>query len=168
MSQDSSNPRETLWDLIKDIKFGMLTTHHTNGFMHSRPMTAQNKSIDETDTLYFFASKSSELAGDIAADSSVGVTFSDTGKDSYVGIGGKARFIEDQAKKEALFTAAAKAWFPKGVSDPDLGLIAVTIDKAEYWDIKENKATQLFKMAKAAVTGSTPQNMGEHKEVNLH
>jgi general stress protein 26 len=167
MSQDSSNPRETLWDLIKDIKFAMLTTRHSNGLMHSRPMTAQNKDIDESTTLYFFASKTGELAGDIATDSSVGVTFADTGKDSYVGIGGTARFIEDQAKKEALFTPATKAWFPKGVSDPDLGLIAVTINKAEYWDVKENKATQLLKMAKAAVTGQPP-SMGEHKEVNLH
>lgn len=130
-------------------------------------MTAQNKRIDESSTLYFFASKSGELAGDIAADSSVGVSFSDTSKDSYVGIGGTARFVEDQAKKEALFTPAAKAWFPKGATDPDLGLIEVTINKAEYWDVKENKATQLFKMAKAAVTGKPP-SIGEHKDVNLH
>lgn len=35
MSQESSNDRETLWNLIKDIKFGMLTTRHVNGLMHS-------------------------------------------------------------------------------------------------------------------------------------
>ncbi|CAN5521319.1 pyridoxamine 5'-phosphate oxidase family protein [soil metagenome] len=166
MSQ-ATDTRETLWDLIKDIRFGMFTTRHTNGLMHSRPMTAQNKSIDESATLYFFASKTGELAADIAADSSVGVSFSDTGKDSYVGIGGQARFVEDQAKKEALWTPMAAAWFPGGVKDPDLGLIEVTMTKAEYWDVKENKATQLLKMAKAAVTGKPP-SMGEHKEVNLH
>jgi len=145
----------------------MFITRHTNGVLHSRPMTLENKELDEASTLYFFASKSGELASDIAADSSVGVTFADTGADSYVGTAGTARFVEDAAKKEALFTPAAKAWFPKGPTDPDLGLIAVTLTKAEYWDVKENKATQLIKMATAAITGKPP-SMGEHKEVNLH
>jgi len=167
MSEDSNNPQKTLWELIKDIKFGMLTTRHTNGVLHSRPMTLENKDVDESSTLYFFASKSGELASDIANDHTVGVTFADTGKDSYVGISGSAKFIEDQAKKQELFTPAAKAYFPKGVDDPDLGLIAISIDKAEYWDVKENKATQLLKMATSAITGNPPK-MGEHKEVRLH
>lgn len=165
--QESSNPSETLWELVKDIKFAMFTTRHATGLMHSRPMTAQNKSIDEASTLYFFTSKSGELAGDIAQDGSVGVTFADPGKDSYVGIGGTARLVDDQAKKEALWNKMTEAWFPKGVNDPDLGLIEVKINKAEYWDVKTNKVVQLLKMATAAVTGKPP-HMGEHKEVHLH
>lgn len=31
-----------LWDMIKDIKFGMFTARHGNGHLHSRPMTTQN------------------------------------------------------------------------------------------------------------------------------
>ena len=45
-------------------------------------------------------------------------------------------------------------------------LIAVTIDHAEYWDVKKNKVTKLFEMAKAAVTG-TPPKMGEHAQVRM-
>ena len=36
-----------------------------------------------------------------------------------------ARFVEDQAQKEALWSPMAKAWFPGGVTDPDLALLAV-------------------------------------------
>jgi len=42
----------------------------------------------------------------------------------------------------------------------------VHISHAEYWDVKESKPTQLFKMAAAAVTGERPK-LGEHKEVAL-
>ena len=52
-------------------------------------------------------------------------------------------------------------------ADPDLELVEVHITHAEYWDVKESKTTQLFKMAKAAVTGERPV-MGEHREFEPH
>jgi hypothetical protein len=45
--------------------------------------------------------------------------------------------------------------------------VAVLIAEAEYWDVKSNQAVQLFKMAKAAVTGKPPRNMGEHRRVRM-
>ena len=82
-------------------------------------------------------------------------------------VSGNGIIVEDQAKKEALFTAMAKAWFPGGVTDPDLALLQVTIGHAEYWDVKDSKVTQLFKMAKAAVTGEPPSSLGEHKNLRV-
>jgi hypothetical protein len=61
-----------------------------------------------------------------------------------------------------------EAWFPGGVDDPDVALVEVTITHAHYWDVKENKLLQLFKMAKAAVTGKPPTGMGESGEVRMH
>ena len=157
---------ETLWDLIKDIKFGMLTHRHSNGMMHSSPLTTQNKSLDENSTLYFFISRKSELASALGQDANVNVSYAHPGKDSYVSVSGKAVIAEDQAKKEELWSSFAKAWFPGGVNDPDLALLEVGIHKAEYWDVTESKMVQLAKMATAAVTGKQPQ-LGEHKELNL-
>jgi general stress protein 26 len=59
-----------------------------------------------------------------------------------------------------------QAWFPGGVGDPDLALIAVTINHAEYWDVKTNKATKIYEMAKAAMTGTRP-DIGEHGQVRM-
>ena len=50
--------------------------------------------------------------------------------------------------------------------DPDLALVQVRIVHANYWDVKESKIVQLWEMAKAAVTGKTP-DLGEHGEVRL-
>ena len=158
---------ETLWDLIKDVKFGMLTHRHRNGELHAHPLTTQNKSIDEGADLYFFISEKSGVAERLREDSNVGVGYSDPGSDVYVSVSGKASFSNDQATKERLFSTLAKAWFPGGVNDPDLALLVVKISHAEFWNVKESKATQLFKMAKAAMTGEPPKDMGEHKKLNL-
>ena len=74
---------------------------------------------------------------------------------------------EDQTKKDYLFTSFAKAWFPRGATDPDLALLQVNIGHAEYWDVKESKMMQLFKMAQAVITGDPPDKLGEHKELSL-
>ena len=165
--QHDSPTHETLWDLIKDIKFGMFTHRSTGGMLHAHPLTTQNKSVDEGATLYFFVPKSGEIAQAIGQDPKVCVTYTNPDDDSYVSVSGDARLDENQAKKEELFTAMAKAWFPNGPTDPNLGLIAVRLQHAEYWDVDDSKMVQLFKMAKAAMTGERPQNLGEHKEIRL-
>lgn len=158
---------DTLWDLIKDIKFGMLTHRHRDGALHAHPLTTQNKSIDEGGTLYFFISEKSGIAGRLREDANVNVVYADPGSDTYVSVAGQAGFSNDQATKERLWTPMAKAWFPGGVNDPDVALLLVKITEAEYWNVKDSKVTQLFKMAKSAVTGKPPQDMGEHKKLNV-
>ena len=166
MSTPSSD-QKTLWSLIKDIKFGMFTHSHANGELHSHPLTTQNKSDDNGSTLYFFVSHKSELAQRIAQDGNVNVSYAHPGDDSYVSVSGRAAIVQDQARKDDLFTPMAKAWFPLGATDPDLALLKVDIGHAEYWNVTESKMVQLAKMAKAAITGEPPKDMGEHKELHL-
>ena len=166
MSQTTSD-QHTLWELIKDIKFGMMTHSHANGMLHSHPLTTQNKSHDEGAHLYFFISSNSELAQRIALDGNVNVSYADPSADSYVSLSGQAAVLQDQARKESLWSPSDKAWFPGGVSDPDLALLEVTISHAEYWDVKESKMVQLFKIARAALIGQAPASLGEHKELHV-
>ena len=58
-----------------------------------------------------------------------------------------------------------ESWFPKGLEDPDLALVCVEVDEAEYWNVKESKLVQAAKMVKAAMTGKRPTDMGEHAQV---
>lgn len=159
--------REHLWDLIKNIRFSMFTARHANGHLHSRPMTTQNAGMDEDNSLWFFMSRHSEPVTDLARDPAVNVTYADIGADSYVSVSGDAVVVENLAKKQQLWSKMAEAWFPGGVEDPDLALVQVKISHASYWDVKESKLVQLYKMAKAAVTGKPPTNMGEHAEVRM-
>lgn len=165
--QHDSTAHETLWKLIKDIRFGMLTHRTASGMLHAHPLTTQNRQLDEHTELYFFISKSGELYERLLTDGEVNVSYASPEDDSYVSLSGQARFNEDRAQKEALWSPMAKAWFPGGVMDPDLALLVVRIRHAEYWDVDESKMVQLFKMVKAAITGEPPRDLGEHKELSL-
>ncbi|MCY7320113.1 MAG: pyridoxamine 5'-phosphate oxidase family protein [Ramlibacter sp.] len=162
----TETPQEKLWHLIKEMKFGMFTHRHSDGQLHAHPLTTQNRSLDENGLLYFFVSRKSEVGQRVQADGNVCVTYGDPGKDTWVSVSGTARVNEDRKDKERLYNPIVKAWFPGGVDDPDLELVEVKINHAEYWDIHESKMTQLLKMATAAVTG-TPPKLGDHKEVNM-
>ncbi|RYF74093.1 MAG: general stress protein [Comamonadaceae bacterium] len=162
-----SNGHAKLWSLIKDTRFGMFTHRHHDGLLNSHPLTTQNKALDENATLYFFVPKDGEIAKSLKDDNVVNVAYANTDNDSYVSVAGHATFLEDQAKKEELFNAFAKAWFPNGPTDPNLGLLCVRIANAEYWDVDDSKMVQLFKMMKAAITSEPPQSLGEHKKLDL-
>ncbi|OAK58772.1 general stress protein [Variovorax paradoxus] len=163
----TTNDQGKLWDLIKDTRFGMLTHRHGDGQLHSHPLTTQNKDGDDVRTLYFFVPKNGDIARHVASDPVVNIAYANTDDDSYVSVSGNAALLEDQAKKEALFNKMAQAWFPNGPTDPNLGLLAVTVVGAEYWDVDDSKMVQLYKMAKAAITGEPPKDLGEHKKVAL-
>ena len=165
---DTNASRDKLWTMIKDIKFGMFTTRHgSNGHLHSRPMTTQNKGLDSDDSLRFFMSRKGDPVDDLHADPTVNVVYADPSSDTYVSVSGTAATVEDQGKKNQLWNKVVEAWFPGGPTDPDLALVQVKIIHANYWDVKSSKLVQLFAMAKAAVTGKPPGDLGEHGEVRM-
>ena len=166
MSHDETF-QHALWKLIKPIRFAMLTHRHPDGSLHSHPMTMQNHSLTPGEPLYFFVSRKTELGQRLQTDGNVCVSFGDLKEDIWVSISGQARISESLDTKRRLFNALEKAWYPGGPTDPDLQLVEVDIEHAEYWNIKESKTRQLFRIASAAVSGQPPQ-MGEHRALHVH
>lgn len=156
-----------LWDMIKDIRFGMLTVRGADRSLYSRPMTTQNGEADRGGVIWFFMSRSGQPVADLTQSPDVNVSYANPEADSYVSVSGSARIFDDPVKKKELWSAAAKAWFPAGVDDPDLSLVAVLVAQAEYWDVKSNKAVQIFKLAKPAITGEPPADLAEHRRVRM-
>ena len=164
---DTREQRELLWKLIKNIRFAMFTTRHGNGHLHARPMTTQNKALEADESLWFFMSKKGDPVADLVADPVVNLVYADPSEDTYVSVSGTAAVIEDAVKKQQLWNKLVEAWFPGGVGDADLALVQVQIVHANYWDVKESKIVQLYEMAKAAMTGKPPTELGEHGEVRM-
>lgn len=156
-----------LWDMIGDIRFGMLTVRGADGRLYSRPMTTQNGEADHGGVIWFFMSRSGQPVADLTASPDVNVAYADPASERYVSVSGAGRLVDDPVKKQELWSTAAKAWFPGGVEDPDLALVAVLVAEAEYWDVKANKAVQIFKLAKAAQTGEEQTNLGGHRRVRM-
>ena len=164
---DTSASRAKLWTMIKDIKFAMFTTRHgSNGHLHARPMTTQNKDLAD-ESLWFFMSRKGDPVDDLKDDGTVAAIYANPSSDTYVSVSGTAAVVENAAKTQELWSKMAEAWFPGGPTDPDLALVQVKIIHANYWDVKESKIVQLLTMAKAAVTGKPPTGLGEHGEVRM-
>ena len=156
-----------VWSAIKDIRFAMFTTRHENGHLHARPMTTQNSRLDEDDRLWFFMSRGHEAVDDLLRAPAVNVAYADADAGCYVSVAGEAMVVEDAARKRALWSAAAEAWFPGGPDDPDLALVCVRIAHADLWEARDGKLTQIAKMARAALTGQRPLDLGEHTRVDM-
>lgn len=160
--------REHLWQLIGDMRFGMLTTHNTDGSLCARPLTTHNTgNHGGGGVLEFFVSARAQMVADISHVPRVLVAYADPGEDCYVSVSGQGRVLQDLQRQQALWGTPAQAWFPGGADDPDLRLLRVDIAAAEYWDVDTNKMVQLLKMAKAAITGKPPIGMGEHREISM-
>jgi general stress protein 26 len=164
---NDTKQHEVLWGLIKDTRFCMLSHRHADGTLHAHPLTTQNQDLGEDGCLYFFVSRSTEVGQRLQQDGNVNLAYANPDQDTWVSVTGRARVLEDMAKKKELFNPMAKAWFPDGPEDPDMELVEVRIDEAEYWNVKQNKLLQLLKMGKAAATGTRPQDLGEHQEVHF-
>jgi general stress protein 26 len=167
MSTNVEHSFSKLRELIKDIRFAMFTTRGSDGTLRSWPMTTQSTGHEnDTDNLlWFFMSLSGEPVRELMAQPQVNVSYADTDDDAYVSISGTATLVEDPDMKLQLWSTMAQAWFPGGIDDPDLGLVCVRIESAEYWNVTEGKLTQVAKMAKAALTGKPPPKMGEHGKI---
>ncbi|MEP7329088.1 MAG: pyridoxamine 5'-phosphate oxidase family protein [Betaproteobacteria bacterium] len=146
----------TLGDLVKDVRVVMFTTREAHGELRSRPMTTQGGDPIDDGALWFFMSRHGDPVAQLEAHPAVNLAYAHPGDDIYVSISGIASVVDDDAKKAALWSPFAKAWFPGGVTDPDLALVKVVIGTAHYWQVKESKFVQLFEIAKAAITGTRP------------
>ena len=149
-------------DLIKEIKFGMLTTLHADDSLHSRPMTTLQ--MDSDGCLWFFASDRSWAADDIDEKSRVNIAYARVAKQDYLSVSGNAQIVRDRDKMQALWTPWIKPWFQDGLDDPDLILLKVEIDAADYWEAPGSMVKRLYGLAKGMLTGNTDA-LGEHGRV---
>lgn len=154
---------DDLTSRIKDVKFGMFTTSDDLRILTSRPLT--NQQVDADGNMWFFVSDQEAFTRDLLTNPSVNVSFADVSDHLYVSVAGRAELLRDRAKAEELWNPLIKAWFPQGLDDPHLVLLKVRIQSAEYWDTGHSKMVTLFAMAKAAITGKPPADIGEHKHI---
>ena len=150
-------------ELIGAIRIAMLTTVDEQGNLVSRPMAALQ--MDEDGCIWFFTKRSSPKSDQISHNQSrVNLSFANVSDAEYVSVSGTASEIDDRAKVDELWNVQAKAWFPKGKDDPELVLLKVHIDMAEYWNSSDSRMVRLVQQVTAAITGNPPK-MGENVKI---
>ncbi len=149
----STSKVEHVKDLLTDFKTAMLMTHLPNNKSHVRPM--QIADTTEVGAVRFATSITSPKIDEISKNKNVSLVFQSSS--TYMCIHGTAKYEKDKALVEELWSEAWRVWFPKGKDDPELCIITVTPQEAEFWDNSGSEGLiYAFEAAKAYLQGKKP------------
>ena len=156
---------DKLYELIKDIEIGMMTTRRRDGHLESRAMATQKQAAGAD--LWFVTSDGTAKLRDIESDPHVNLSFFKDGTMEWISISGIATISRDRAKIHELYASDWKAWFadegdPRHGTpdDPRMVLIGVEIHAAVFLEVNKPKPVVLYEIAKGWLTGSEP-DIGE-------
>jgi general stress protein 26 len=154
-----------LREIVKAVDICMLTTLDERGELHSRPMS-NNREVEFDGDLWFFTYGSSHKVDEVGRVSRVNAAFADIDGQQYASVSGRAEVVRDRAKIEELWQPHLKAWFPEGADTPDIALLKVTAERAEYWDGSQSVVAHAVSLVSALVTGE-PAQAGENEKIEL-
>lgn len=141
---------EKVRHLLNEMKVCMMTTVRPNGSLHRRPMVMQEVEFDGD--LWFFMARDTEKAAEIETKRFVNVSARSDDQERFVSLSGRGTIVEDPAKAAQLWKPSFLKWFPGGLADPQLALLRVEAETAEYWDTPGGVAAYLANFA-ASLTG---------------
>ncbi len=151
-----------LGELIKDMRYTMLSNYHEEeNMLVSRPMTPQE--MCEEGAIWFLTDTRSDNVKHLDA---MNLAFSNESENTYISISGHGEIVDDQARKEHLWSVFARPWFPEGVESSHLTLLKFVPSNAEFWDGPHSKMVRMFTMA-ASIVAAKPIGMGEHGNLNV-
>ena len=150
---------KTLADIseaMKDIDFCMLVSRAADGAIGGRPMS-NNRKVAYEGTSRFFTFDDTRMAGDIARDPAVGLTYQ--GKAGLLGVVGKpglfihvegeAQLVRDKARFARHWDESLERWFEQGIDTPGLAMIEVEAKRIHYWDGEDEGEVRLPAAASA-------------------
>ena len=151
--------------LVNDINVCMFITENKDD-EHTRPMSTIE--VEQNGTLWFFTDIRSIKVEEVATQREVHLVFAHPGKESYIDVWGTANVITDKQSVKDKWSPIVKAWFPKGVDDPNIALLKVNPYDVYYWDAETGKMIAFLKIAASAVTGKKLSEGAEGKLVLNH
>ena len=164
MNEHRSQHIGQLAELIKDVEVAMFTTTGVDGRLYSRPLGTQEVAFDGD--LWFATSANSPKVAEIALNPRVNVGYSSPSKNTYVSVSGIAQIVDDRAKIDELWSPSMKLFFPEGKDDPNLRLIHVHAESAEYWDGPGTLLGRALSFVLSAVQDE-PSHLGDNGFVDL-
>lgn len=165
MKEAQNKNVEKLIEMVKDVRVCMLITNEKNAEnLSGRPMSISK--IEDDGSMWFFTKESSYKVDEIEDSRKVSIAITNESSNNYLMIHGSATLVNDKSKMAELWSPVLKAWFTRGLDDPDMILIKVAPSEVNYWDSSSSKMVILFNMLKAIVTGKEYEE-GEHGKISL-
>jgi general stress protein 26 len=148
---DNSEASKKFKKLVEEIRTCMFITNVSADHEHTRPMATIE--VEDNGTMWFFTDIRSLKVEEVDRDKDVHLVYAHPGKESYLDVWGIASIITDRQQIEDKWSPIVKAWFPNGVTDPNLSLLKVQPTEAYYWEAETGKMVQFLKIAASVVTG---------------
>ncbi len=161
-TQTQTDATAKIWELIRNIHVAMLTTTDPDGALYSRPMATQQDSFKGE--LSFLTQQHSGKVEEVRDNAQVNLTYADTHNSTFVSLSGTATLSRDPARIHALWHPTFTAWFPGGEGDPEITVLTVRVEQAEYWDAPSSSLVRNFQILKRAVTGGKG-SVGDHERL---
>ena len=136
------DPVARLNELIKGIDLAILTTTRPDMSLHSCPMAANG--VDPAGVLWFISGSNTEKVEAVRTIQRVNVAFADHTAQRYISVSGFCELVRDHGKSKELWKPAYTSWLPRGLDDPDLILLKIDVQAAEYWDPAQGRMVELL------------------------
>lgn len=158
---DHAEQVEAVRSIMKGVRTAMLTTVAADGTLHAHPMTTQEAEFDGD--VWFVLGASSESAENARQRPRVNVSYA--GDSGWVSVAGTAELSSDPGRKKELWNRFVEAWFPEGQDDPEVQVMRVRAESAQYWD-SPGRVSMMVSMLTSSVTKNPPRT-GESETVDL-
>lgn len=153
-----------LWKEIEQARFGMLGL--SDARQHFQPMTAFPE--PEESAIWFFTRGDTDLATAVRnGDDQAMFVVQSKDQDFQSCIGGVLTEARDQTRIDRYWNPMVAAWYPEGKDDANLILLRFDVGDAEVWISKGGAVRLAWEVAKANLTGSTP-DVGTQKHLDLN
>jgi general stress protein 26 len=159
-TSDHKQAVEKVHELIKGIETAMLTTISEEGLV-SRPMKTQDVEFDGN--LWFLTKKDTDKFHELLRNRQVNVVYAGS---SFVSIRGEAELVDSTAKLKEFWNPAYEQLLETTVDDPNLILIKVEAETAEYWDT--GNKFQMAKFMFRRMLGKNTEGTEINQTVVLH
>ena len=134
--------------LIKKIDLCMFTTSGDDGQLHTRPMS-NNGQVEWEGTSWFFAPNDGRLVAELQVDPQAVAAYRAGDAYDFISISGRATIETDAELKKQYWLPELERWFPNGPGDPNVALIRLDAEHADWWtgegdgsaDLRQSVAT---------------------------
>ncbi len=154
--------RRELREILSESEVALFTTRGEDGHYHSRPMALRRSPFH--DAIWLATGKESAKVAELAAHRECCIT---TFKNStYLSISGRAEIVLDRDTLTTMWDEAWSPWF-SGPADPNLALLRVEPEHAEYVRPRTKTFQVLFSKAKSILTRAPPEASTSKRTLEL-
>ncbi|WP_449278448.1 pyridoxamine 5'-phosphate oxidase family protein [Leucobacter sp. GX24907] len=142
MSAAEELTQDQVVEVMRGERFVMLSTATKDGKIVSHPMTPQE--VTDEAVIWFFIDRQSDQGEAIRQNPEVNLAFAETG--SWLSVSGRAEFVTDPDKVYELWDEQVSGYYEGGTSDPNVGLLRVTPESAQYWGVPGGRIAAAVKI----------------------